>query len=113
MSGLKCSAVLEESPGFGNLLLWLDRQVLTRHCCQGETIEEIAAVLSLTPAEARRLHDSASTRLALAVLRLLIDLDIAEPTSLISDIWNSNGGQAGTNQPPAHRPANGRDALAA
>jgi hypothetical protein len=92
-------------------MLWLDRQVLTRHCCQGQGVEEIAAALSLTPDEVRRLHDRATTRLSLALLRLLIDLEVEAPTSLLAGA-GAEEGEAGPRPNPPHH-TNGRDALAA
>ena len=76
MARPKCVAGLNDGQGLGSLLLYLEQEVLKRHCCQQETFTQIGNDLGLTAAEARRIHDHASMRLALAIMRLLRDLQL-------------------------------------
>ncbi len=74
MAKLRCSSVLLEAPQTGSLLLYLEREVLKRHCCQRQTLATIASTLGLKSPEVRRLHDRAALRLDTAINRLLDDL---------------------------------------
>jgi hypothetical protein len=86
-----CAGLVEEAPGFTALLAWPENEVLRRHCCEGSTFVEIAALLDMSPGEVEVLHDRASERLTVAVERLLADLELerlaADPASLLREMW--------------------------
>ena len=75
MSRIICSSLLREAPVAGCLLLYLEEEVLKRHCLRRQSLTGIARALQLTPAEVRRIHDRACLRLQVAVDRLLADVD--------------------------------------
>jgi hypothetical protein len=70
----KCVSFLKQAPESTCLLLYLEKQILDRHCCNGQSFEAIAGTFSMTAAEVEKIHDRASERLEAALSRLLADL---------------------------------------
>jgi hypothetical protein len=78
-----CASFLKEAPGLAHLLLYLEQQVLKRHCRDGDSYQSIAATFAMTPKEVQTVHDRAIERLDGALLHLLADL---QATGLGADV---------------------------
>ena len=90
MARIKCSTIVKDRPNLASLLLYLEKEVLVRHCCEGQSLRKIANDLGLSSSEVRSIHERAPQRLAWAVAWLMRDVGIDQlrmsPTAILLEI---------------------------